>query len=52
LSVPSQGLGARPNRTGSSLSGPKTVANEIVFGVSSGENTLQANNEGRLMDSV
>jgi Carboxypeptidase regulatory-like domain/TonB-dependent Receptor Plug Domain len=26
LSVPSQGLGARPNRTGSSLDGPKTVA--------------------------
>jgi outer membrane protein assembly factor BamB len=31
---------------------PPIVANGIVFAVSSGENTLQANNEGRLMDSA
>jgi len=28
------------------------VANGIVFAVSNGENALQANNEGRLMDSA
>jgi hypothetical protein len=31
---------------------PPIVANGIVFAVSNGENTLQANNEGRLMDSA
>ena len=31
---------------------PPIVANGIVFAVSNGENALQANNEGRLMDSA
>jgi hypothetical protein len=31
---------------------PPIVANGIVFAVSNGENVLQANNEGRLMDSA
>ena len=31
---------------------PPIVAGGIIFAVSNGENVLQANNEGRLMDSA